>query len=413
MNVLMLSEVSAASVIGGAERMLRELASNLHRAGHDVRLVVREPAGDPRPQVNVDEVTEWRYRVSRRSDPAFVLSSLRESVHAFDTARAGITVDVVITLQSLAGLGPILFRKEAAPAWVYLCLSLAHEEYRSRLHGGRPQPGRLRRSLATWLRRRIERAALRRCDRVSVMSNFMWRRVQHVHGIPDRRLHMLPGAADLTRFHPAEDRAEIRKALKLPAGKTVLFTVRNLVPRMGLENLVEAMRALHADPNEIELFIGGEGPLRPALETSIRTHHLTERVHLLGFVPEDQLTQYYQAADLVVMPTYELEGFGLVTVEALACGTPVVGTPVGATPEILARIDPVLITEGRDGPALARGIRTVLTRFEANPAERGRLSVRCRAIVEESYSWARQTSTLEALLHEVRSGRGAGEGRPA
>lgn len=410
MTVLMLSEVSAAAVIGGAERMLRELATRLHRAGHDVRLVVREPAGDPRPEVAVEGIREWRYRVSRRSDPAFVLSSLRGSLETFDTARAGVTVDVVITLQALAGLGPLLFRRTASPAWVYLCLSLAHEEYRSRLHAGRPRPGRLRLWLATWLRRRVERAALGRCDRVAVMSDFMWRRVQQAHGIPGPRLHMLPGAADLARFHPARDRGEIRRALKLPVGKTLLFTLRNLVPRMGLENLVEAMRELAGEGTAIELFIGGEGPLRSALETAIRAHHLTGRVHLLGFVPEDQLAAYYQAADLVVMPTYELEGFGLVTVEALACGTPVVGTPVGATPEILARIDPALVTEGCDGAALARGIRTVLARAEADPAAWARLSARCRAAVEESYSWDRHTRTLEALLHEAGAARGAAAG---
>ncbi len=238
----------------------------------------------------------------------------------------------------------------------------------------------------------------------------MWRRLRHVHGVPDRHLHLLPGAADLTKFRPPQDRAEVRKALKLPVNKTVLVSVRNLVPRMGLENLVEAMRLLVVDSHEVELFIGGEGPLRSVLEAAIRSHHLTGRVHLLGFVPEDQLAQYYQAADLVVMPTYELEGFGLVTVEALACGTPVVGTPVGATPEILARIDSGLITEGSDPEALARGIRTLLTRFEADPVERHRLSVRCRGVVEESYSWARHTSTLEALLHEARFGRGAPTG---
>lgn len=410
MTVLMLSEVSAAAVIGGAERMLRELASNLHRAGHDVRLVVREPAGDPRPEVTIEGIREWRYRVSRRSDTAFVLSSLRESLKTFDAARAGVTVDVVITLQSLAGLGPLLLRRKVAPAWVYFCLSLAHEEYRSRLHSGRQQPGRLRPLLATWLRRRIEGSALRRCDRVAVMSDFMWRRVQHVHGIPDPRLRVLPGAADLDRFRPAQDRGEIRKALKLPLGTTVLFTLRNLVPRMGLENLIEAIRELAGERDDVELFIGGEGPLRSALEASIRAHHLTGRVHLLGFVPEDQLAAYYQAADLVVMPTYELEGFGLVTVEALACGTPVVGTPVGATPEILARIDPALVTEGRDSAALARGIRKVLARVEADPVARRRLSATCRAAVEESYSWDRHIRTLEALLHEVRAGRGAATG---
>src|SRR5207249_11624167 len=59
----------------------------------------------------------------------------------------------------------------------------------------------------------------------------------------------------------------------------------------------------------------------------------------LGFIPDETLPSYYHAADVFVLPTRELEGFGLVTVEALACGTPVLGTPVGATPEVLSGLE--------------------------------------------------------------------------
>ena len=98
---------------------------------------------------------------------------------------------------------------------------------------------------------------------------------------------------------------------------------------------------------------------------------LQEHVRLLGRIPDDELVRWYRSATLVVMPTQELEGFGLTTAEAFACGTPVVGTPAGATPEILEPIDPRLVTRDTTPEALAEGIVAML-RDQKHSAERGR-----------------------------------------
>ena len=76
---------------------------------------------------------------------------------------------------------------------------------------------------------------------------------------------------------------------------------------------------------------------------------------------ESELRDWYRAADLVVLPTVAYEGFGMVTAEALATGTPVVGTPVGATPELLEPLDPRLVAAGSDPDALAAAIRNAFT----------------------------------------------------
>jgi glycosyltransferase involved in cell wall biosynthesis len=138
------------------------------------------------------------------------------------------------------------------------------------------------------------------------------------------------------------------------------------------------------------------------LEQLIADLGLAERVRLLGFLPERTLPSYYQAADLVLMPTFEMEGFGLVTVEALACGTPVLGAPVGAIPEILTRVDPILLADGTDSAALAKGIRRLLRRFRDRPAEQRRVSQRGRELVEADYNWARHCERLEAVLLDVK-----------
>src|SRR2546430_17254237 len=205
----------------------------------------------------------------------------------------------------------------------------------------------------------------------------MKRRVLITHDVPESRLHIIPGAADPTQFRPPDDPMEVRRQLHLPHNQVLLLTVRNLVPRMGLENLLHAIEKLGEEARDLLVLIGGEGPLRPALEQLIRDLRLTDHVQLLGFIPEDRLSKYYQAADLVLMPTHELEGFGLVTVEALACGTPVLGTPVGAIPEVLARLDSALLTDGRDATALATGIRRILRRFRRS--EERRVGKECRS----------------------------------
>lgn len=407
MKIVMLAEVSAVRVIGGAERVLQEQVLGLARRGHVLSVVARAPEGDERPAVEVGGVTEHRYRASRRSEPAFVLSSLAGSRAGFDRALAGGRADAAVIHQSLAGLGALLRRRSGAGVWAYVCHSLAHEEYLTRVPPGATAAERARRALNARVRLWCERAVLRRCAPVFVLSEFMKRRVAAAHGIAEERIVLAPGGADLARFVPAVDPVAVRERLGLPLKKVLLVTVRNLVPRMGLEHLVRAIALLGEEGRDLLLLVGGEGRLRPALEALIAELGLDDRVRLLGFVPEEDLPRYYQAADLMVLPTQELEGFGLVTVEALACGTPVFGTPVGAIPEVLARVDPSLVAEGTGPEALARGLRRILMRFRDRPGEHERLSQLGRALVESDYTWERHCGRIEAALREAVERAGA------
>jgi glycosyltransferase involved in cell wall biosynthesis len=238
---------------------------------------------------------------------------------------------------------------------------------------------------------------MKRCDRVVVLSEFMRRRVMAVHGIPAERIVVIPGATDPDVFAPVANRKNPRAALNLPADRTMLFTVRNLVPRMGLENFIDAIAELGVAGRGCVAVIGGEGPLRGALDARIRSRGLEDVVRLVGFIPESQLVQYFQAADLVVMPTLQLEGFGLVTVEALACGTPVLGTPVGAIPEILKQVDPLLVAAGSDSRALASALERVLRRMQERE-EADRLAKKGRRLVEQQYNWTKHCTDLANLL---------------
>ena len=396
MKILLLAEVSAERVIGGAERVLRQQAVGLVAAGHQVDLLTRATNETVPMEVAIGGAKEWRFPVSKKSEWSFVRSTVRGALSVLDRLTGKSSYDMAIIHQALTGFGPLYLRRRAAAEWLYVCHSLAHEEYLTRTAAATSLVSTLRRRVNAWARRGIEWMVMRRCHRIVVLSEFMRQRVMATHGIAPERIILIPGAADPGLFRPAADRRELRRTLGLPEDRTILFTVRNLVPRMGLETLLDAVSELRQVGQRCLLVIGGEGPLRARLEAGIRQRQLEQIVRLVGFIPEEQLAAYYQAADLVLMPTAQLEGFGLVTVEALACGTPVVGTPVGAIPEVLGQIDPILISSGTDSRSFADALGRVLSRIE-EPVERERLSRKGRSLVERRYNWVQHCADLIRL----------------
>ncbi|NGZ02614.1 MAG: hypothetical protein CV090_06155 [Nitrospira sp. WS238] len=402
MNVMMLAEVSSARVIGGAERVLRNQALGLAALGHHVEILTRAPDEASEAVVDLNGIREWRYPVNGKHEAAFLWSSINRSVQRFDELRTAEPLDAVVIHQSLAGLGPILSRRRTAVRWIYICHSLAHEEYDTRQAAAHAPLETIRRRANLHARRSVEGVVMSRCHRVVVLSQFMRQRVMAAHNIAAARIGLIPGAVDPHFFTPSPQPSSAKTSLQLPNDRTILFTVRNLVPRMGLENLLCAIEMLVPTHQRLMLVIGGEGPLRAHLQEAIHQKKLDDVVSLVGFVPESRLTEYYQASDLVLMPSLQLEGFGLVMVEALACGTPVLGTPVGAIPEVLNQVDPILVAEGTDGRSIARALERVLARLQ-DPTEAVRLSQNGRTLIERRYNWTQHCSELARMLDSTAS----------
>lgn len=177
------------------------------------------------------------------------------------------------------------------------------------------------------------------------------------------------------------------------------------------------MRLVAQAHPEALLLIGGSGPLRDALAALIERRHLGRYVRMLGSIAEPQLPQWYQAVDVFVMPSKSLEGFGLSTLEALACGTPAVGTPVGGTKELLEQLDPSLVFAGTGADDMAAGLSRAIERLRDAQA-RGALSRRCREFagrwnlagvvdrVEQGYRDATRVKVLHVHTLPVISGSG-------
>ena len=148
-------------------------------------------------------------------------------------------------------------------------------------------------------------------------------------------------------------------------------------------------------PDFIDLAVVGEGTLAPALRRLADELGLGDRARFVGLVSEQDLVDWYRAADAFVLPTIAYEASASSPWKALACGTPVVRTPVGATPELLMPLDPRLVTAGADEEALARAVDAALA--FADPE----LQARCRRYALERFSWEPVVDQWEASFDEA------------
>jgi len=400
MRVLIATDVDPAVVIGGAERMLVEESGRLAMRGHTVTIVTRtdEPKLVGRCEQSGSRVV--RFAVPRSRGPLALVRTVAAAKQAVRAEISRSSFDVVFVQQPLVGAGgagcgmPMAYNYLSPWSDEYLIRSLERRAPLADPWATRP---RLRESLQAGLRRRIEGRVVRAVRRLRLMSVSMAQRCRELHGIAEDRIALLEGGVDLDRFRPPEDREGARVRLGIEPDRTLVFTLRGLEARMGLGNLVEAMGIIRRTRPDVVCLIGGKGPLREALEERVCELDLKEAVRFAGFISDEDLPDVYGAADLFVLPTAALEGFGLVTVEALACGTPVVGTPIGGTPEILRGLDPRLVLSGTGPEAIADGVLANLDRLWGD----GQFRTRCREYAADRYAWPKIIERLEVMLQEV------------
>lgn len=245
----------------------------------------------------------------------------------------------------------------------------------------------------------IERAVYQTAERVIVLSQAFADLVARDYGVPASRIRIVPGSADLDRFGIGVSRAEARRQLGWPDDRPVLVTVRRLVRRTGVDRLIEAMAAVRDGCPGVLLYVGGTGPLRARIEERVRELGLDDAVTLLGYVSDEQMPLVYRAADLNIVPTIALEGFGLTAVEGLAAGTPALVTPVGGLPEIVSPLSPDLVLRSHEADEMARGILAALDGRAEVPDQAA-----CRQFAETRFSTDLMARRVAEVYREVAGG---------
>lgn len=249
---------------------------------------------------------------------------------------------------------------------------------------------------ACWMKALVERAVYRRARRLVCLSESFAQILCRDYRVPVECVRVVPGGVDVERFNLSESRTAARDRLGWPASRPIVFCVRRLVNRMGLGNLVEAAATVRRNVPDALVLIAGRGHLSEALRNRIADAGLDETVKLLGYVPDSDLRLAYRAADLTVVPSTELEGFGLVAAESLAAGTPALVSPVGGLPDVVRGLAPDWILPDTSAARLADGLTDALTgRLRAVPAER------CAAYARESFDWSIIAARVAAVYAEA------------
>lgn len=242
----------------------------------------------------------------------------------------------------------------------------------------------------------IERTVYQRADRCIVLSQAFADVLAHRYRVMPGKIAVIPGAVDIERFNTNMRQSEARTRLGLPLDRPIVVAVRRLANRMGLENLVKAMSLVHSQIPNTLLLIAGKGPLQQSLMDLIIESELLDSVRLLGFVPDGDLPLLYRAASLSIVPTLALEGFGLISIESLAAGTPVLVTPVGGLPEVVAGLAPQLVLPSTGPESLADGIVKALLGDIELPS-----SDACQAYVRSKFTWDISSQKVLAVYQDA------------
>jgi phosphatidylinositol alpha-1,6-mannosyltransferase len=211
------------------------------------------------------------------------------------------------------------------------------------------------------------------------------------------RLERLPSGVDTSLFRPGAGGAEVRRRHGL-SDRPVVVCVSRLVPRKGQDVLIRAMPAIRRRVPEAALLCVGGGPYLSTLQRLARENDVD--VVFTGSVPWAELPAHYAAGDVFAMPCrnrrggLEVEGLGIVYLEAAATGLPVVAGDSGGAPDAVLDGETGVVVDGRDVERVAREVTALLN----DPATAAKMGARGRAWVEEAWRWDVLAGRLRGLL---------------
>ena len=374
MKDILLSSFDYPPSDGGIARLCSEIAAGFARAGANVQVIAPAPRkGIPTP---LSRTRELRVRHCR---------PWRE----WDNYRA---------LRDRICRGPVI-----CAMWYPDGLLAQAAGARPRVilaHGSELMPTKAR-----W-RRELWRRALRCvCEAADlVIANSEYTRKLVLERAPGANALAIPLAVDHERFSPG-DGEEAKRRFGV-ANKVVLSTVSRLHAYKGHDVVLRAIAASsERSRRDLVYLIAGKGPHQGELQRLVTELGLAEQVRFLGFVPEDDLPDLYRASDLFVLCTrevverQEIDGFGLVFLEAQGCGTPVIGTRTGGVPEAVKEGEGGWLIEPDDAATLSR----FLAQLVEDPTAFQAAGKRARERVERQCTWEQYVRQFAGALEPLET----------
>jgi phosphatidylinositol alpha-1,6-mannosyltransferase len=246
------------------------------------------------------------------------------------------------------------------------------------------------------------RQALRRigsaADVVTYLGDYTRRRIAGAFG-SHPQLCQLPPGVDVATFRPGLDATAVRERYRL-SGRPVIVCVSRLVARKGQDALIRVLPAVRAAVADAALLLVGHGPYRDTLARLAAERGVAEHVIFAGGVPHAELALHYAAGDVFAMPCrtrragMDVEGLGIVYLEASAVGLPVIAGDSGGAPDAVRDGSTGYVVGGHDDTALAQRLITLL----GDPPLRARMGAAGRAWVERDWQWDVLAARLTGYL---------------
>jgi N-acetyl-alpha-D-glucosaminyl L-malate synthase BshA len=220
--------------------------------------------------------------------------------------------------------------------------------------------------------------ALNSCDICTVNSTATKDAVLDIH-CHIKELKIIPMGIDLKLFNQNLI-SDIKKDYKI--NSTMILTVGRISEEKGIEHMIKAVPFILKEIPEVKLVIIGDGPEKNRLEELVKNLNLTENIIFIGWILNNDLNKFYKSADIFVLPSLR-EGMGVVLLEAMACGTPVIGSDIGGIKD--------MIKDGENGflavPGNPEDIAQKIIRLLSNEDLRQKFSDNGLKKVQEKFSW--------------------------
>jgi len=240
----------------------------------------------------------------------------------------------------------------------------------------------------------IGKENLRAADKIITVSNATKDYVLSL-GANANKIKVLHNGVDLTHFRPiAGKREETRIKLGIPLNSIVVLTVRRLVYKNGIDTLIESANIAIKKNQKITFLVVGRGPDLNNVKMRIEQLGIENNFKFTGFVKDEDLPFYYNAADFFALPSKSGEGLPLVALEAMACGLPVIATKVGGISEILIEDYGKLVPPNQP-ELLAKAI------LEFSTIDWSSHRSELRKVIEEKYSWDKNVEALIDIYEEL------------
>jgi glycosyltransferase involved in cell wall biosynthesis len=247
---------------------------------------------------------------------------------------------------------------------------------------------------------RIERFVTEQVDQVLCNSSFTLSNI--LKDAKPKIYKVLPPGIDIHQFGPMpKEKTRVDLLPAIPRERPLIFTLGRLIELKGHRYLINALSLLQKEPKP-HLIIGGDGPLRESLEAQAHDKGVADRVTFLGTLPYQSTPKWYSAADIYVQPSLvdrdgNTEGLGMTVMEALACGTPCVGTNVGGIPDVVKDGLNGFLVKPADPSDLSDKINTLLT----DEVLRKRLGTQGMHMMQDTFSWENKAMELAEIYNSL------------